>query len=72
MAKLVAGLLLLGLSVALVVAYQVVGVHVDTEGFLHEPFALIPLAWLSGSNRRRSDRDRCVASVIRHRDGATG
>ena len=42
------GILLLGLSVALVVAYRVVGEHVDTEGFLHEPFALIPLAWLSG------------------------
>lgn len=42
------GIVLLGLSIALLVAYQVVGVHVDAEGFLHEPFALIPLAWLSG------------------------
>lgn len=48
MAKLVVGILLLGLAFALMVAYQVVGVHVDAEGVLREPFALIPLAWLSG------------------------
>lgn len=48
MATFVAGIVLMGLSVALFVAYRVVGVHVDAEGFVHEPFALIPLAWLSG------------------------
>lgn len=42
------GILLLGLSVALLVAYRIVGAHVDADGVLHEPFALIPLAWLSG------------------------
>lgn len=43
-----AAVLLLGLSVALVVGYHIAGVRVDAEGVLHEPFALIPLAWLSG------------------------
>ncbi|MCW1957685.1 MAG: DUF3955 domain-containing protein [Mycobacterium sp.] len=46
--KLVAGIGLLGLSLALVLAYRAVGLHVDAQGVLHEPFGLIPLAWLSG------------------------
>ena len=48
MAKLVAGILLLGLSMALVVVHRVVGVHIDENGVLHEPFPLIPLAWICG------------------------
>lgn len=27
-------------------AYQMIGSHVDAEGILREPFALIPLGWL--------------------------
>ena len=27
--------------------YHLIGVSVDTEGFLIEPFALIPLGWFS-------------------------
>ncbi|MDY0339650.1 MAG: DUF3955 domain-containing protein [Coriobacteriia bacterium] len=27
-------------------AYAVIGSNVDTEGFLHEPFALVPLGWI--------------------------
>lgn len=43
-----AGLALLGLTAALLVAYRVIGSDVDADGWLHEPFALIPLAWLTG------------------------
>jgi len=32
----------------LVVVYRVVGVHIDENGVLHEPFPLIPLAWICG------------------------
>ena len=48
MAKLVAGVILLAMAAALLLAYNVIGSHVDADGWLHEPFALIPLAWLSG------------------------
>ena len=48
MAKLVGGVILLALSAALLLAYNVIGSHVDADGWLHEPFVLIPLAWLSG------------------------
>lgn len=48
MTEISVGVLLLGLSVALVVAYRVAGPHVDVEGVLHEPVAFIPLSWLSG------------------------
>lgn len=44
----VGGVLLLALAAALIVAYGVIGSHVDAAGWLHEPFACIPLAWLSG------------------------
>jgi len=45
---LVGGKLLLALAAALIVAYSVIGSYVDADGWLHEPFACIPLAWLSG------------------------
>ena len=32
----------------ILVAYRVIGSDVEADGRLHEPFALIPLAWLSG------------------------
>ncbi len=41
------GGVLLALAVALMVAFNLIGSHVDENGWLHEPFALIPLAWLS-------------------------
>ena len=47
-AWLVVGVLLLALASGLMVAYNVIGSHVDADGWLHEPFAYIPLAWLSG------------------------
>lgn len=28
-----------------VAAYRIIGTTVDDEGFLHEPFALIPMGW---------------------------
>ena len=68
----VAGVILLALAAALLLAYGVIGSHVDADGWLHEPFALIPLAWLSGlsglvllavaawRNRRGDGRDRAV------------
>ena len=45
---LVVGTLLLALAAGLLVTYRVVGSYVDADGFLHEPFACIPLAWLCG------------------------
>lgn len=45
---LIGGLLLLALAAALMVAYGVIGSHVDADGWLQEPFACIPLAWFSG------------------------
>ncbi len=45
---LIAGALLLALSATCVVSYWRIGSYVDADGFLHEPFGLIPLAWLSG------------------------
>ena len=44
---LVAGALLLALSATFAVTYWRIGSHLDADGFLHEPFGLIPLAWLS-------------------------
>ena len=35
------------LSIVGVVAYKLIGSSVDADGFLHEPFALIPLSYLS-------------------------
>ncbi len=45
---LVAGALLVAVAAALMTTYGVIGSHVDADGTLREPFALIPLAWLSG------------------------
>lgn len=77
MAKLVGGVILLALAAALLLAYSVIGSHVDAGGWLHEPFALIPLAWLAGLSgavlvaaavwrRRRGHRpDDAVTSDLR-------
>jgi len=77
MGKRVGGVILLVLAAALLVAYRVIGSHVDADGWLHEPFALIPLAWLSGLSglvlvavagrrRRRGHRpDDAVTSDLR-------
>lgn len=45
---LVAGAILIAVAAALMTTYAVIGSSVDADGILHEPFALIPLAWLSG------------------------
>jgi hypothetical protein len=45
---LIVGALLLALAATFVVMYWRIGSYVDADGFLHEPFGLIPLAWLSG------------------------
>jgi hypothetical protein len=37
-------LLLLGLG--LLAAFRFIGSSVDQDGFLHEPFALLPVGWL--------------------------
>ena len=36
--------LLLGLACWL--SFSLIGSRIDSEGFLHEPFALVPLGWL--------------------------
>lgn len=43
----VLSLLLLTLGALCLGAYTLIGSQVDGQGFVHEPFALIPLAWLS-------------------------
>lgn len=35
--------------IACVVAYRMIGVHIDSNGVLHEAFALIPLGYLTGA-----------------------
>lgn len=44
----VGGVLLMALAAALLAAYGLIGAEVGPDGVLHEPFALIPLAWISG------------------------
>ena len=45
---LIAGALLLALAATCVVSYWRIESYVDADGFLHEPFGLIPLGYLSG------------------------
>ena len=40
-------ILFLTLAVLCRLAYEMIGVEIDEQGFLHEPFALIPLGSLS-------------------------
>ncbi len=42
------GLFLMALAAGFALAYELIGSHVDADGWLREPFALIPLGWLSG------------------------
>ena len=42
------GVLLITLAAASLAAYEVIGSYLDEDGWLHEPFALIPFAWLAG------------------------
>jgi hypothetical protein len=42
------GLFLIAIAFGCTVAYELIGSHVDADGWLREPFALIPLGWLSG------------------------
>ncbi len=44
----VGGVLLLTLAAASLGAYRLIGAEVGPDGVLHEPFALIPLAWIFG------------------------
>ena len=40
------GLTLLLLGLGLLAAFQFIGSSIDQDGFLHEPFALLPVGWL--------------------------
>jgi hypothetical protein len=40
------GLTLLLLGCGLLAAFRFIGSSVDQDGFLHEPFALLPVGWL--------------------------
>lgn len=42
------GLFLMALAAGSFLGYELIGSHVDADGWLREPFALIPLGWLSG------------------------
>ena len=42
------GLFLIAVALGCAVAYELIGSHVDADGWLREPFALIPIGWLSG------------------------
>ena len=44
--KLRIGLTLLLLGLGLLAAFRFIGSSVDQHGFLHEPFALLPVGWL--------------------------
>jgi hypothetical protein len=44
--KLRIGLTLLLLGLGLLAAFRFIGSSVDQDGFLHEPFALLPVGWL--------------------------
>ena len=39
---------LIAIASACAVAYELIGSHVDADGWLREPFVLIPIGWLSG------------------------
>ncbi|MEZ9821967.1 DUF3955 domain-containing protein [Shewanella sp. 10N.286.45.A1] len=39
-------ILLLALALLASISYQVIGITIDSNGMLNEPFGLIPLAWL--------------------------
>jgi hypothetical protein len=43
---LVSGSICAVLALAFVTLFEYIGASVDAQGVLHEPFALIPLAWL--------------------------
>lgn len=38
---------LMGIGLSCMVAFRIIGSEVDAQGALREPFALIPLGWLS-------------------------
>ena len=40
------GLTSLLLGFGLLAAFRLIGSSVDQDGFLHEPFALLPIGWL--------------------------
>ena len=41
------GLFLIAVAFGCAVGYELIGSHVDADGWLREPFALIPVGWLS-------------------------
>ena len=45
---LITGALLLALAMAFTATYLVAGARVGIDGRTHQPFVLIPLAWISG------------------------
>jgi Protein of unknown function (DUF3955) len=44
--QLTIGLTLLLLGFVLLIAFRYIGSSIDQDGFLHEPFALLPVGWL--------------------------
>lgn len=50
------------------VAYRVIGVQIDSDGYLREPFASIR-PWLSVGHGCNRDRHRCVRHLRRPRGG---
>jgi len=44
--QLTIGLTLLLLGFVLLTAFRCIGSSIDQDGFLHEPFALLPVGWL--------------------------
>lgn len=74
------GLFLVVLTIAFGLAYELIGSHVDADGWLREPFGLIPLAWLSGLAgvvlvavglwRRRRHRGRRRENGLENNEGS--
>jgi 4-hydroxybenzoate polyprenyltransferase len=52
-------------TAAFAVAYRVIGVEVDEQGYLREAFFLIPLAWLSMFSAVISAVVNLIARLIR-------
>lgn len=41
------GIVFCAASIIFFLAFHLIGSHVDQNGVLHEPFALIPMGWIS-------------------------
>lgn len=55
------------LAAACALGYAALGAHVDAQGFLHEPFALIPLGYLFAATGTLCAAAAGVRAALRRR-----